>query len=77
MNPNRIGTGGAVASVSAEHINRKGARGGGKEAAEVVCADRDEGASEAQAAEEDLARQVETSLLPAALRGVACSAAST
>jgi hypothetical protein len=33
---------------------------GRKEAAEVACADRNEGASEIQAAEENLARQVET-----------------
>jgi hypothetical protein len=60
----------AVASVSAGAINREGARRGGKEAAEVACADRDEGASEDQAPEEDLARQVETRhACPAALRG--------
>ena len=43
-----------------EQINPKEARRGGKEAAEVACADRNEGASEDQAPEEDLARQVET-----------------
>jgi hypothetical protein len=53
-----------------EHINREGARRGGKEAAEVACTDRDEGTSEDQAPEEDLARQVETRhACPAALRG--------
>src|SRR5207245_2955934 len=50
----------AVARVSAGAHQPEGARRGGKEAAEVACADRDEGASEAQAPEEDLARQVET-----------------
>jgi hypothetical protein len=50
----------AVASVSAGAHQPEGARRGGKEATEVACADRDEGASEAQAPEEDLARQVET-----------------
>ena len=38
--------------------NREGARHGRKEASEVACPDREEDASEAQAAEEDLARQV-------------------
>ena len=76
--PNRIGRVAEVASVSAGAHQPEGARRGGKEAAEVACADRDEGASEAQAAEEDLARQVETRhACPAALRGVAYSAAST
>src|SRR6266550_1953641 len=66
----------AVASVSREHINREGARRGGKEAAEGACADRDEGASEDQAPEEDLARQVETRhACPAACGAVACPAA--
>src|SRR6266542_4042442 len=60
----------AVASVSAGAHQPEGARRGGKEAAEVACADRDEGASEDQAPEEDLARQVETRhACPAALRG--------
>jgi hypothetical protein len=60
----------AVASVSAGADQPEGARGGGKEAAEVACADRDEGASEDEAPEEDLARQVETGhACPAALRG--------
>ena len=75
--PHRDGVA-AVASVSAGAHQPEGARRGGKEAAEVACADRDEDASEVQAAEEDLARQVETRhACPAALRGVACSAAST
>src|SRR5207247_5119644 len=40
-----------------------------------ACADRDEGASEAQASEEDLARQVETRRLALQpCRAVACSA---
>src|SRR6266498_4082271 len=61
----------AVASVSAGAHQPEGARRGGKEAAEVACADRDEGASEDQAPEEDLARQVETRhACPAALRGL-------
>jgi len=65
----RIGVA-AVASVSAGAHQPEGARRGGKEAAEVACADRDEGASEDQAPEEDLARQVETRhACPAALRG--------
>jgi hypothetical protein len=52
-----------------ERDQPEGARRGGKEAAEVARADRDEGASEAQAAEEDLARQVETlHACPPALR---------
>ena len=60
----------AVASVSAGAHQPEGARRGGKEAAEVACADRDEDASEVQAAEEDLARQVENRhACPAALRG--------
>src|SRR6266508_6006773 len=60
----------AVANVSAGADQPEGARRGGKEAAEVACADRDEGASEDQAPEEDLARQVETRhVCPAALRG--------
>ena len=50
----------AAASVSAGAHQPEGARGGRKEAAEVACTDRDEGASEIQAVEEDLARQVET-----------------
>ena len=67
--PHRDGVA-AVASVSAGAHQPEGARRGGKEAAEVACADRDEGVSEAQAAEEDLARQVETRhACPAALRG--------
>ena len=67
--PHRDGVA-AVASVSAGACQPEGARHGGKEAAEVACADRGEGASEAQAAEEDLARQVETRhACPAALRG--------
>jgi hypothetical protein len=41
-----------------ERDQPEGARRGGKEAAEVARADRDEGASEAQAAKEDLARQI-------------------
>jgi hypothetical protein len=45
-----------LASVSAEEDQPEGARGGGKEATEVACAERDEGTSEAQAPEEDLAR---------------------
>ncbi len=65
----RIGVA-AVASVSAGAHQPEGARRGGKEAAEVACADRDEGASEDQAPEEDLARQVESRhACPAALRG--------
>ena len=48
----------AIASVSAGAHQPKGPRRGGKEAAEVAYADRDKGAREAQAAEEDLARQV-------------------
>src|SRR6266702_7853839 len=60
----------AVASVSAGADQPEGARRGGKEAAEVACADRDEGASEDQAPEEDLARQVENRhACPARLRG--------
>jgi hypothetical protein len=60
----------AVASVSAGAHQSEGARRGGKEATEVACPDRDEGASEAQAPEEDLARQVKTRhAFPAALRG--------
>jgi hypothetical protein len=60
----------AVASVPAGAHQPEGARRGGKEAAEVACADRDEGASEDQAPEEDLARQVESvQACPAALRG--------
>jgi hypothetical protein len=60
----------AVARVSAVADQPEGARRGGKEAAEVACANRDEGASEDQAPEEDLARQVETrQACPAALRG--------
>ena len=67
--PHRDGVA-AVASVSAGACQPEGARHGGEEAAEVACADRGEGASEAQAAEEDLARQVETRhACPAALRG--------
>jgi hypothetical protein len=63
-----------VASVSAGADQPEGARRGGKEAAEVACAERDEGASEDQAPEEDLARQVETRhACPAALRAVACT----
>jgi hypothetical protein len=57
----------AVASLSAGAHRPEGARRGGKEAAEVACADRDEGISEDQAPEEDLARQVES--------GQACPAA--
>lgn len=66
--PHRDGVA-AVASVSAGAHQPEGARRGGKEAAEVGCADRDEGASEAQAAEEDLARQVALHACPARLRG--------
>jgi hypothetical protein len=55
--PHRNGVA-AVASVSAGAPQPEGARRGGKEAAEVACADRDEDTSEVQAAEEDLARQV-------------------
>jgi len=58
------------ASVSAGGDQPEGARRGGKEAADVACANRDESASEAQAAEKDLARQVETRhACPPALRG--------
>ena len=68
--PNRNGTGSHLANVTAGAHQPEGARRGGKEAAEVACADRDEGASEDQAPEEDLARQVETRhACPAALRG--------
>jgi hypothetical protein len=64
-----------VASVSGGD-QPEGARRGGKEAAEVACADRKEGASEDQAPEEDLARQVEARhACPAALRAAASSAA--
>src|SRR6266545_3436361 len=57
----------AVASVSAGADQPEGARRGGKEAAEVACADRNEGAGKDQAPQEDLARQVES--------GHACPAA--
>ena len=57
--PHRNGVA-AVASVSAGAHQPEGARRGGKEAAEVARADRDEDTSEVQAAEEDLARQVAT-----------------
>jgi hypothetical protein len=61
-----------VASVSAGAHQPEGARRGGKEAAEVACADRDEGASEGQAPKEDLARQVVTVTLAPQLCGGGC-----
>src|SRR5437667_6227624 len=66
-----------VGSVSAGADRPEGARRGGKEAAEVACADRVEGVSEDQAPEEDLARQVESGhVWPRSFAGrVACSAA--
>jgi hypothetical protein len=67
--PNRNGTGGPVANVSAGAHQPEGARRGGEEEAEVACADRVQGASEVQTPEEDLARQVETRhACPAGLR---------
>ena len=58
----------AVASVSAGAHQPEGARRGGKEAAEVACEDRDKGASEDQAPEEDLARQVDSRGGPSAAK---------
>src|SRR5947208_14740039 len=47
-----------VESVDSVQSITEGARRGREEASEVACPDREEDASEAQAAEEDLARQV-------------------
>ena len=44
---------------ASEQDSRKGARRGREEASKVACPDREEGASKAQATEEDLARQVD------------------
>ena len=46
---------------ASQQDSRKGARGGREEASKVACPDREEGASKAQATEEDLARQVDKS----------------
>jgi hypothetical protein len=43
---------------ASQQDSRKGARSGWEEASKVACPDREEGASKAQATEEDLARQV-------------------
>ncbi len=55
-------TGGATASSLGclTEGHRKGARGGREEASEVAGADREKDADQAQATEEDLARQVTT-----------------
>jgi hypothetical protein len=46
---------------ASQQDSRKGARRGREEASKVACPDREEGASKAQATEEDLARQVDKS----------------
>jgi hypothetical protein len=46
---------------ASQQDSRKGARRGREEALKVACPDREEGASKAQATEEDLARQVDKS----------------
>jgi hypothetical protein len=46
---------------ASQQDSREGARRGREEASKVACPDREEGASKAQATEEDLARQVDKS----------------